>query len=218
MQQRIFSLSPLIPTHAAAQEITLKTTRRLPASIPYSWWTETRVYSCRLSVNRAPPGKAFQCTPLHWRQHAGRNRSLDDMEEGGFFVPGEVILAADPNPQNKEIHHPVWFAGSQTKTDTAPRRLSGTRRQSVCSPCFALFFACSARLCCCAVDVRLRKEREERAENVTYSAGRARRRRRRGGAKRSAARQSSGLLGFLDGYSQRLIKTQLSRLDKGGEF
>lgn len=98
-------------------------------------------------------------------------------KKAGFFVPGEVILAADQNPQNKEIHHPVWFAGSLTKTDTAPRRLSGTRRQYVCLPCFALFFACSARLCCCAVDVRLRKEREERAENVTYSAGRARRRR-----------------------------------------
>lgn len=33
--------------------------------------------------------------------------------------------------------------------------------------------ACSAHLCRCAVDVRLRKKREERAGNVTYSAGRA---------------------------------------------
>lgn len=32
--------------------------------------------------------------------------------------------------------------------------------------------------------------------------------------KRSAAPQSSGLVGFLDGYSQRLIKTQLSRLSR----
>lgn len=76
------------------------------------------------------------------------------------FVPCEVILAPDPKPQNKQIHHPV--RRFPTKTDTPPRRRSGTRRPSVCLPAVprALSLACSAHLCRCAVDVRLRKNSE----------------------------------------------------------
>lgn len=66
-------------------------TQCLCASILYSWWTETRVHACRLSVNRAPPGKP-PSPLLHWRQHAGRNKSLDDIKRRRVLSHAKLSL------------------------------------------------------------------------------------------------------------------------------
>lgn len=64
------------------------------------------------------------------------------------FVPCEVILAPDPNPQDKEIHHPV--RRSPTKTGTSlryPPPLSA--RLPACLPAVL----CSLRLLCALVSL-----------------------------------------------------------------
>lgn len=136
------------------------------------------VCQMRSSVLPFPP---LLLPPSHWRQHAGRNKSPDDMKEGGFCpVRSYPSPPTIQNPENKQIHRPVLRF--PTKTDT-PAASSLRYPANVRPPCLCLALALPRLWCAlvspCRGRPRLRKKkREERAGNVTYSAGRRRRRRR----------------------------------------
>lgn len=83
VQQSIFFLSPFISTHVAAWDHMFKLLKS---------HLKNR-FCCIYPVQLVDGNACIFMSPIcqlrpfffHWRQHAGRNKSVDDMEEGGFL-------------------------------------------------------------------------------------------------------------------------------------
>lgn len=119
------------------------------------------VCQMRSSVLPFPP---LLLPPSHWRQHAGRNKSPDDMKEGGFCpVRSYPSPPTIQNPENKQIHRPVLRF--PTKTDT-PAASSLRYPANVRPPCLCLALALPRLWCAlvspCRGRPRLRKKSERR--------------------------------------------------------